>query len=474
MFRNAPALPLALALIVGNGFILIGTPFLLLGIVILSIFRKMALPLLVLGGAGALYTYYFLPPKIEAPQFGQALFQPKLIKKSQSPFGWNTLYEGKLYFFNADLKVSHLPCRIYSPLYGKGHKADCDYLLTGTLIPHGRTHFQFKPKTWREAEGSRRFAQKRYETKNSVRAFLKKKCRNTRVYRLFSSLCTGDLAERSLSYDFCKIGLSHILAVSGFHFSMISLFLYFLLGRFLPFRFSALFMLIMLTALFLYMGEGASITRAWIVLLVPLLAKLLDKESHALNSLCVAFIVAFLVDPLVTTGLGFQLSYLATFALLTLTDPFEKLLTYLLPIRTKERALLLSTFDKHFYIVAAYLRKGLALSLAINMTTLPLILYTFGKFPLLSFFYNLFYPLGIAATLFILLLSLLIPPLFPLAEGMGAFLVRTTTFAPQALNFYLHTPPFPAYLLIVWFALLSLLLTKIAHSGDNGRSLWRS
>ena len=409
-----------------------------------------------------------MPVVVETQLTGMAYFKPTFVKKNASPFGINTLYAGTItHFYDGERLLKNLPCYIYRPLYGNHPKADTDYILEGRLIPKGRTHFVFKPKKWKKVKRTHRLAQMRYDWKKNVRLYLKRHVKDRKAFDLLTSLATGDLEDRSLKFEFGRLSLNHILAVSGFHFSLLALFLYILFARFLPIKSSSIVLLALLTLFFVYMGPTPSISRAWIGLALPLIGRLFGRECSPLNALSFGCLFSLAINPLITTHLGFALSYLATWGLISFTPDMERLINPLLPTRRRDEALKLSFVDKHLYLIATFLRKTLAINAAVTLTTLPLILFMFGKFPYIGIVYNLFYPLAVSFCLVLLLAALLCPYLFPLVTFWAKFLTRLVTYAPKSLDFYLYTPPFSIHIVLISLFVTILYLTKKEENSDN-------
>ena len=59
--------------------------------------------------------------------------------------------------------------------------------------------------------------------------------------------------------------------------------------------------------------------------------------------------------------------------------------------------------DQHAYCLLYYLRQGLALALAVNLVAMPITFFYFQKFPLMSLFYNLFFPFLVSFSMLLLL-----------------------------------------------------------------------
>ena len=74
--------------------------------------------------------------------------------------------------------------------------------------------------------------------------------------------------------------------------------------------------------------------------------------------------------------------------------------------------------NQHGYCILAFLRQGIALTLAVNIFALPMTLYYFHQFPFMSLLYNLFFPFLASGSLCLMLIGGLLS-FFPfLANGI--------------------------------------------------------
>src|SRR5262249_13630022 len=121
-----------------------------------------------------------------------------------------------------------LPCHLYLPLNTRLPTENCDYTIVGTLQQKGDYLFVLKPQKntpWIPVKDTHTFAFLRHRMKKEVRACIKKEIPDKSAQILLTALATGEIDERLLSLEFGKIGLQHLLAISGFHFGLIALFL---------------------------------------------------------------------------------------------------------------------------------------------------------------------------------------------------------------------------------------------------------
>ena len=126
---------------------------------------------------------------------------------------------------------------------------------------------------------------------------------------------------------FSRLGIAHILAVSGFHVGVLAAALAWLFRRLrlpqgLRFALYALF----LGAYSLLCGSAQPVLRAALLLLLTLRGKMLGRPRSLLHLLCAAWIALLIWSPVQLTGLSFQLSFGAVFGLALVTPYFSRML----------------------------------------------------------------------------------------------------------------------------------------------------
>lgn len=468
-WQEHPALLIGLSLLIGSGsFLFWQAPWNgvwpLLWIAYLISLRAWPHLPLVLGAI--VYSWCLYPTTMDDPK-GLVYFSLHSLQPNTTPFHKNLVYQGTLFS-----KGSSIPCRISHPLENRP-RADCDYLLAGHFMKKDSYSATFKAKEWIAVEKSWSLAELRYRSKEAFRKLLEKKLPSPRAATFLSSLITGDVEDRSLRYEFGKLGLQHVLAISGFHFSILIAFCSGFLQWFFRHRWTTILLLLLINLYFLFVGSLPAVQRSWLTASLYLVGKLIGRQTSGLNLLGVSLAIEVLLNPWISAHLGFQLSFLSCAGILLFYPKYEALLLPLAPRRNLGETLEFSLVSQHIYLLATWLRKGISLTLAVNTAILPLLLYHFHQFPLLGLLYNLFFPLLVSVALFALLFTFVIylvvpflaPPLFFLTDRFTTELLNLTAYPPVALDYSLKISAFPAWMVPLYLFGLFYLLTNSGLSG---------
>ena len=134
-----------------------------------------------------------------------------------------------------------------------------------------------------------------------------------------------DAIPADLAADAKITGLTHLLAVSGSHFALLCGLAVLLLRRVGP-RIAATGGGLVLLALVVLVGPGASVLRAAVMGSITLVALSVGRNRTALPALAAAMIALLLYDPTLARSVGFTLSVQATAALILLAPAWSKAL----------------------------------------------------------------------------------------------------------------------------------------------------
>ena len=133
-----------------------------------------------------------------------------------------------------------------------------------------------------------------------------------------------NLMDDEIKSNFKAIGISHLLAVSGLHASVIATAIFALLQMTkLSKKWVSLLTCVAIVCFMALTGFSASVTRAGIMLIMFYLSKFFYVKSDSLNSLGLATFVITMFNPFAAGDLGLLMSVLSTLGIILFEDKFE-------------------------------------------------------------------------------------------------------------------------------------------------------
>lgn len=180
--------------------------------------------------------------------------------------------------------------------------------------------------------------------------------------------------SKAIYSNYTNAGAIHILAVSGLHVGILLIILSFVLRPIENFKHGKLTKTILLVAILwcfaLISGLSASVTRAVTMFSIVAIAINLKRPTNIYNTLAISIFTILLFKPLFIFDVGFQLSYLAVFAIVVI-DP-------LIYKRWRPKSKIIDFYWHTFTI-----------TLSAQLGIIPISLYYFHQFPSLFFISNL-------------------------------------------------------------------------------------
>ena len=227
------------------------------------------------------------------------------------------------------------------------------------------------------------------------------------AYALVAAMSLGDKSAltRDLKDTYSVSGASHVLALSGLHLGII----YMLLSVFLPRRrwpaLSQLVIILMIWAFVFLVGMSVSVVRSAIMLTVYGLLSIGNREKMSINALAFTAIAMLMWNPAWLFDVGFQMSFLAVFAILLFVPLFE------------------DVFPAEYLMEHRWIKRiwGLVVvSCSAQLGVAPLIAFYFGRF---STYFLLTNFIVIPAAMVILWLSIVVL-LFPSLAYLLLYIVE--------------------------------------------------
>ena len=119
---------------------------------------------------------------------------------------------------------------------------------------------------------------------------------------------------------FIQTGTAHIIAISGFNVGIVVfIILIFLKAIGIKRKARYLVTIPILVIHMLAVGAGASVVRATVMALIVLIAYLIGREPHIINSLSLAALIILGYNPLQIFDIGFQLSFVSVLGIVSLS-----------------------------------------------------------------------------------------------------------------------------------------------------------
>ena len=266
---------------------------------------------------------------------------------------------------------------------------------------------------------------------------------------LIAAMVLGDKSALTpeLRSRFNTTGVSHVLALSGLHLSIIYLLLTSLtLGR----RRSWLAQGLIILAVWAYAlltGLPTSLIRAATMITVYGLFSLRGNRHAPLNVLCFTAIVMLLVDSSTLFDVGFQLSFMSMFAILLFMPLMESWVS--------------ARWRMEHRIVSWFLTIAM-ISVVAQIGTGPLIAYYFGRFSPWFLVTNLIAVPLVTLILYTAIIAFIFPPIATITVGIAHIMNKaldTISIMPLASIEGLHPSVLQVALCYVIVAAIYVLLT---------------
>ena len=200
--------------------------------------------------------------------------------------------------------------------------------------------------------------------------------------------------DRETVEDFSKSGLVHILAISGSHMAIIFWLILLLLKPIFPARFRNFPIVISLIFIWLFaifIDFGSSVIRSCIMITAYYFYVLLQRKPDLLHAMAISGLAILIFDTNQLFDVGFQLSFIAVFGIFWLNEPILKYLP-----KPKNNV-------QNFFV------NVISISIAAQLATLPLVIYYFHQYSLISVIANLVViPFSEVIIIFALLMTILL------------------------------------------------------------------
>ena len=256
---------------------------------------------------------------------------------------------------------------------------------------------------------------------------------------LLRALLLGDRVSipDNLQDRFSKIGIAHLLAVSGTHIVIVSGLIASFLSLF-AIKFKYLISTALLFGFVLLVGAPISAVRAGLIGLLFILAQKTGRKTNSLRGLIFIAFFMILSNPRIIFGsVSFQLSFSAALGISIFSGKIKKILTTKKTIFKKSKINEVRNELVNIFIASPdFFSDTLAVTFSAQIFTLPLVYYHFENLPLLA-------PLS----------NLIIGPLIPVLMIFGFLSLFLSFIIPGSVAFL------PTYII----ATIVLSLARILH-----------
>ncbi len=238
---------------------------------------------------------------------------------------------------------------------------------------------------------------------------------NYESYSLLRGIILGDRGaiDEIEKDNYSKSGVAHVLAVSGLHVGLIIFLLNILLLR-VNIELRYLLIIIFILLYCLITGNSPSVVRATIMGIIYLLSKYYNRDYAAINSLFLTLLIILIYNPFQIYSIGLQLSFISVLTIIIVSD------------KVKQRINELKVNIKLKNFLTLWI-----ITIACQITTLPILLFYFNRFSIIAIFSNL---IVIPLISFILFLGIINLVTAILSLKMGLIIAVVVQFLVKVNN----------------------------------------
>ena len=176
--------------------------------------------------------------------------------------------------------------------------------------------------------------------------------------------------------NFRNASMSHILAVSGMHVAYVILGINLILKNIIGKRNTDILSILILIFYMFITNFSPSITRAGIMGIIMIFSKLIYRKNDIYNAMSISLLLILIYNPFLIQNLGLQLSYVGVMGIVIFN---KSILNFLKNIKVNNKVYKYKIRPK----VQRYLDKIkeiISVSISVQMSILPIILYNFNTF----------------------------------------------------------------------------------------------
>ena len=264
-----------------------------------------------------------------------------------------------------------------------------------------------------------------FRTSENVRQFFVKRFKNFDIkpenLAIINAIVLGDKSDITpeTGEEYANAGVMHILAVSGLHVGILYLILAFLLKSFAGYKIGKylrfFLIIIILWAYAFITGLSPSVVRSVIMFSIVSISIILQRQHNIYNTIFVSAFILLVFNPFYITKIGFQLSYIAVIGIVFFQPRISKI------VKSKNKLI-------------RYVWDLIAVSLAAQISTAPITLFYFSKFPNYFILTNLAVMLLVTFVLAVGIAFLA----FSFVPYLNNIIAKILDFLLDIMNFIIH------------------------------------
>lgn len=254
---------------------------------------------------------------------------------------------------------------------------------------------------------------------------------------LLETLTIGDKSDLddNIIENFRKASLSHVLAISGAHFSYIILAITLMSKALRRKRMSKSLLIIIIIFFMKLTGESPSVMRAGIMCIVGAIASLTKRKNDVLNSIAISLLIQIIINPYVIFDMGLILSYSGVIGIIYL-----------------------------YKIVYRFLKlKIISVTISANIILIPIMMYNFKTISFSFIISNIFASILLGPIIIIgyIVLIIRVKPLFFLLNMLITLLSRVSQIVSnfKFSNINIEAPSILS--LIMYYIIVYIIYKKL-------------
>ena len=267
---------------------------------------------------------------------------------------------------------------------------------------------------------------------------------------LMTSIVLGDykyLSEDHIT-SYRALGIAHLLAVSGLHIGIISSFFIKVLSEIgIERKYTHIGAIFIIWFYSFLIGFPISTLRACIMLTLALIAKSSVEPYDPINNLFVSMFILLIINPFSIFNLSFQLSYMASFSLIFLTNYVKDIFQIL-------------DFKKIDIVQPI---------IAVQIGLIPIQMYYFNQISIITLFTNLLIVPLVSSGLVIAFIMILFSYIFPYVNRILGFILDIILSGERTLTELFSSIPFTSikfrspeiWEIVLYYFLLMIIIGKI-------------